>query len=80
MAQEMDNGIKSVASSKLLQVRNSQMMLPSDVYAVTSWMALENRSHSDTWSCTTKTTSSIFSSKSRKNKTKNKQVEVVTGN
>lgn len=36
MAQEMDSGIKRVASSNPLQVRNNQMMLPSDVYSVTS--------------------------------------------
>ena len=36
MAQEMDDGIKNIASRNLLQVKNSQIMLPSDVYSVTS--------------------------------------------
>jgi len=36
MAQEMANSIKSVASRNVLQVRSSQMLLPSDVRSVTS--------------------------------------------
>lgn len=36
MAQEMNNGIKRFASSNLLQVRNSQMLLPSGVNSASS--------------------------------------------
>lgn len=77
MAQEMDDGIKNIASRNLLQVKNSQIMLPSDFYSVTSMNDPGERVSLQRLVLYHQNCSEYFSHMSRK---KTKYVEVVTGN
>lgn len=76
MAQEMANGIKRVVSSNLLHVSNSQMVLPSDVYSITSMKDSGERVSLQCLVSYHQNCREYFSHMSRKVK----HIEVVTGN